>query len=146
MHWSSPAPPGPSRRSVNDSELLQALSPAAVLHIWEFNPQDLANTAWAFATLAVEESELLEAVRPAAVCKIWEFNPQNLANTAWAFATLAVDDSELLEEVRPAAVLHIWGRQRSAWRSRTSLCGSFVGSGESGARPKFVARWPLAQG
>ena len=65
--------------------------------IWEFNPQELANAAWTFATLAVRESELLEAVRPAAVCKIWEFKPQDLVNSAWAFATLAVRDSELLE-------------------------------------------------
>ena len=66
--------------------------------------QGLANTAWAFATLAEKDSELLEVVRPAVVLQILEFTAQNLANTAWAFATLAVKDSELLEAVRPAVV------------------------------------------
>ena len=32
-----------------DSELLEAVRPAAVCKIWEFNPQDLANAAWASA-------------------------------------------------------------------------------------------------
>ena len=39
---------------------------AAATHIWEGNPQNLANTAWALATLAVEDSELLVAARRAA--------------------------------------------------------------------------------
>ena len=56
---------------MRECELREAVRLAAVCHIWEFNPQELSNAAWAFATLAVEESELLEAVRPAAVCKIW---------------------------------------------------------------------------
>ncbi len=55
---------------VRGSELLEALRPAVVCKIWEHNPQGLANSAWAFATLTVKDSELLEAVRPAAVCKV----------------------------------------------------------------------------
>ena len=82
--------------AVKDSVLLEAVRPAAVLHIWAVNPQDLANTTWALATLAVEDSELLEAVRLAAALHIWEFNPQELANTAWPVVTLALEDSELL--------------------------------------------------
>jgi len=39
--------------------------------VWELSPQGLANTASAWATVAVTDSELLEAVGPAALCKIW---------------------------------------------------------------------------
>ena len=76
------------------------LANARAVHTCEFNPQELANAAWAFATLAVQDSELLEAMRPAAVFKIWEFNLQDLANTAWALATLAAKDPELPKAVR----------------------------------------------
>ena len=56
----------------------------------KLNSQDLANSAWAFATLAVKDSELLEAVRPAAVLHIWEFNPQNLAHTKSAMSQIPI--------------------------------------------------------
>ena len=46
-----------------------------VLHGWEFNPQGLANTAWAMATLALEDPELLEAMRPAAAWQFGDFKP-----------------------------------------------------------------------
>ena len=61
---------------------------AAVCKIWEFNPHNLVNTAWAFATLAVENSELLETVRLLVVYKIWEFIPRGLKFGAWGSATL----------------------------------------------------------
>ena len=63
--------------------------------VWEFHPQNLANTARAFATLPAKDSELRQVVRLAAACKVGEFNPQGLANSVWASATLALEDSEL---------------------------------------------------
>ena len=36
---------------VQDTELLEAVRPAVVCKVWEFNPQDLANSAWAFVML-----------------------------------------------------------------------------------------------
>ena len=107
------------------------MRPSAVCKIWEFNPQELVDTVWAFATLAVVDSVPLQAVRPAAVLHIWEFNPQDLANTARAMATLVVEDSALLEAMRPAAVLQSgssslrsWRTPRVPWRRRRwrSLC------------------------
>ena len=41
---------------MRNSELLEAMTVAVVLHIWEFNPQSLATTAWAVATLEVMDS------------------------------------------------------------------------------------------
>ena len=37
------------------------------MHSWGFNLQSLANTVWAFASLAVGDSELLDAVR-----RLWQ--------------------------------------------------------------------------
>ena len=64
---------------VKDKELQEALWSAPVRNIWEFNMNDLANGARAFATLDVKDEELLEAVRWATVWKIWEINAQEPA-------------------------------------------------------------------
>ena len=55
-----------AKLAVEETELLQAVRPAADTPIGESNPQGLANTARAKATLAVEGTELLVAERPAA--------------------------------------------------------------------------------
>merc|ERR1711977_786662 len=49
-------------------------------------PQELANTAWAFARAGQWDVSLFMGLARAAVWKVSEFNPQDLANTAWAFA------------------------------------------------------------
>ena len=51
-------------------------------------PQDLANTAWAFATVKQPDAILFAAFTRAVEWQMSEFTEQNLANTAWAFATL----------------------------------------------------------
>ena len=67
---------------MKDSDLLEAVKPAPLRLIWEYDPQGLATTTWVFATLVVEDSELLEALRPAAIRKTWKLTAQELANTA----------------------------------------------------------------
>ena len=52
-----------------------------------FNPQNLANTAWAFATLGHMDVQLLTALAREAARRLGDFKPQELANTVWAFAT-----------------------------------------------------------
>ena len=89
--------------------------------------QNLANTAWAFATLAVEDRELRHVVMLVAVCKVGEFNLQGLANSAWASATLALEDPELLEAMWLAAVCKVGefnpqGPSNTAWASATLQC------------------------
>ena len=53
-----------------------------------FNPQVLANTAWAFATLGQADAQLFTALAREAERRVGNFNPQDPTNTAWAFATL----------------------------------------------------------
>ena len=48
----------------------------------DFNPQDLANTAWAFATVGHEEKQLFTSLAAAVERRMKEFNSQELVNTA----------------------------------------------------------------
>ena len=49
--------------------------------VGNFNPQDLANTAWAFATLGQLDAQLFTALAREAERHAGNFNPQDLANT-----------------------------------------------------------------
>ena len=73
-----------------DAQLFTALAREAERHVGNANPQNLANTAWAFATLGQLDSRLFTLLAREPECRMSEFNPQNLANTAWAFATLSI--------------------------------------------------------
>jgi len=53
----------------------------------EFAPQNLSNTAWAFATAGHAAPALFDAIGREAAGRVRELKPQELANTAWAFAT-----------------------------------------------------------
>ena len=64
-------------------QLLLALGAASAQRLAEFNSQDLANSAWCFATCQLEEvGELGTEV----LAKLPEFAPQGLATTAWAYS------------------------------------------------------------
>ena len=46
--------------------------------------QNLANTAWAFATVGHKDERLFSTLAAAAERRMRDFNSQNLANIAWA--------------------------------------------------------------
>ena len=52
----------------------------------QFKAQELANTAWAFATVGQKDEPLFNALAKMAERRLDQFNAQELANTAWAFA------------------------------------------------------------
>ncbi len=62
----------------------------------EFNAQDLANTAWAFATLSRPDEMLFMPLALEAERRLNELNTQELANMAWAFATVNQPHAKLL--------------------------------------------------
>jgi len=53
----------------------------------DFNPQNLANMAWAFTTAGHAAPSLFDAFAAEAARRVRDLSPQNLANTAWAYAT-----------------------------------------------------------
>ena len=67
------------------------------------NPQDVANTAWAFATVSYQDEKLFAALTIAAEQQLSEFNVQEVANTAWAFATMNSRDGKLFAALARAA-------------------------------------------
>ena len=107
-------------RGTTLNNLFDALASASVARVREFNPQELANTAWAYATAGHAAPQLLDALASASVARVREFNPQNLANTAWAYAVLdvvgglslvtegAVDAHEHTFSVQGMCQLHQW--------------------------------------
>ena len=60
----------------------------------EFNVQNVANPAWAFATKNYRDEKLFAGLAIAAERRLSEFNVK-VANTAWAFATLIYRDEKL---------------------------------------------------
>ena len=69
----------------------------------EFNAQDIANMAWAFAKLGQSDEKLFAALARAAQLRMNGFTVQELVNTAWAFATLGQSDEKLFAAVASAA-------------------------------------------
>ena len=61
----------------------------------EFKPQNLANMAWAFATVNQSDEILFMALARVAEQQVSEFTEQGLTNTAWAFATVHQSEEKL---------------------------------------------------
>ena len=53
----------------------------------KFNAQNVANTAWAFATAGESDALVFTTLARAAERHMGDFNAQDLVSTAWAFAT-----------------------------------------------------------
>jgi hypothetical protein len=62
-------------------------------------PQAVANTAWAFATLNVPAQSLFKKIDERASFLVENWNPQEIANTAWAFATLNIPARSLFKNI-----------------------------------------------
>jgi hypothetical protein len=72
-------------------ENIESWAIPATEDIEKFNPQELANSLWAFATLSIEPPpQFLNAWVQKATKDIEKFNSQDLANSLWAFATLGI--------------------------------------------------------
>jgi hypothetical protein len=130
-------------RGGRQEELSGAIAGRGLVRPEEFNPLNLANTAWTFATLGTPQEKLLRLEEPhpqfltttalafatrdvlqeslrgiagTALVRFEEFNPRGLANTAWEVATLGVRE----EELRSGGGLWRGARSstRKPWRTR----------------------------
>jgi len=68
--------------------LLAAIAEQFQTQVSELNAQNLANTAWAFATVEIHDMPFFNFIAEQAHNQIRHFGPQSLSNTAWAFATI----------------------------------------------------------
>ena len=69
-----------------DEALWVALATRGVAVVGELNPQELATTAWAYATARRRAPALYDAIAAEATGRVRTLNPQGIANLAWAFA------------------------------------------------------------
>eukprot|EP00978_Attheya_sp_CCMP212_P000883 scaffold1892_cov47-Attheya_sp.AAC.2 len=75
--------------------------------VQEGDPQQIANTVWACATLEIESPILFSQVEKHAKWFVQESNSQGIANTVWAFATLGVASPILFSQVETHAKLFV---------------------------------------
>lgn len=78
-----------------------------LLRIDEFEAQEFANTAWAFAMLGIKSREFFDAMAGTARSRLATFNGRDLANTARAFAKSGIDARELHFEAIADSALKI---------------------------------------
>jgi len=79
------------------------LATAARPRIGDFDPENLANTAWALATAGQKDASLFASLAAAVQLQIGVFKPLEVANTAWAFATASQKDASLFAALAIAA-------------------------------------------
>jgi len=72
-----------------------------------FGPQELANTAWAFATAGHAAPSLFDAIGRESAGRVCEFKSQELSNTAWAFATAGHAAPALFDAIAVQAASHV---------------------------------------
>ena len=69
----------------------------------EMNGQNIANTAWVFATVRQSDEKLFVAFAWILELRMREFLPQTLTNAAWAFATATQSHMKLFVAIATAA-------------------------------------------
>ncbi|KAL3919870.1 MAG: hypothetical protein SGPRY_005473, partial [Prymnesium sp.] len=84
--------------------LLDALAQSACDRPSEFNPQEVCNLVWAFATLKRRHAALFECFSGIATAMAAEFTPQGLSQTVWAFSKLNLSKHSLLLAAADAAL------------------------------------------
>ena len=73
-----------------------ALAVRAAWQVGEFDTQAIANTAWAFATVAAPDEQLFVRLAAAAERRVSELSVPEFASTAWAFTTVNHSHEKLL--------------------------------------------------
>lgn len=116
----------PITKDMCAQRLLKLLSQLVMVRCSEFRARDLANVAWAFATLGEVDNALLLTVAAEATRKIDEFNEQNLSNTIWAFAKLRLRHDPLVVAIAEATMAKIshftpQGLSNIAWAFATQI-------------------------
>merc|ERR1712224_447898 len=65
-----------------------------LLSAGEFDSQNLAITAWSFATRGIIDEPLLAAIASSAIRPITDYQAQHLMLTAWAYDSLALQHDD----------------------------------------------------
>jgi len=79
--------------------VLAAVSREAPAKLAAFGPQEISNTAWAFATAGFPAPKLFRGMALAASAKVDRFKPQELSNLVWAFSKCGLAAPALFDAV-----------------------------------------------
>mmetsp|Transcript_52895 Transcript_52895/g.116101 ORF Transcript_52895/g.116101 Transcript_52895/m.116101 type:complete len:479 (-) Transcript_52895:205-1641(-) len=82
--------------------LLDEICDSAMQQIESFNPQDLANTAGALASLKCRKDSFMQAIAEQALMKLDSFVPQAVSTVAWACGTLGYRHVALMQAIGDA--------------------------------------------
>jgi len=92
---------------VNLGLTLNAMATEAAWCVSDFDPQDLANTAWAFSTAGRAAPVLFDAIAAEVLRRVREFKAPSLANTAWAFDTAGHATPALVDAIAAEAARRV---------------------------------------
>lgn len=96
-----------STAEIYDRPLFEASAKMMVDHIEDFNAQELANSASAFAFFGEVDHALFKTIGNEAIVKLATFTPQNLANLLHAFASSSVSHPRLFDSISREAALRL---------------------------------------
>ena len=83
-------------------------------------PQDVSNTAWAFAIVGIQHTEFLDAVAVELERRLRLFTPQETANALWALATLDHCPPNLLYRLESGIVnMQRYSKDARFWTTRS---------------------------
>ena len=72
----------------SDEKLFATLASGAELRVNKFLPQNVASTAWAFATSGQSDEKLFATLTSTVHQRVSALKPQELGNAEWVLATL----------------------------------------------------------
>ena len=79
------------------------VSIAAIQCLDQFDPQNLANFAWAYATAERASPQLFGALAQASLHRLDDFVAEGLSSTAWAYAKAGIAAPALFREIAKRA-------------------------------------------
>ena len=79
------------------------VSIAAIQCLDQFDPQNLANFAWAYATVERASPQLFGALAQASLHRLDDFIAEGLSSTAWAYAKAGIAAPALFREIAKRA-------------------------------------------
>jgi very-short-patch-repair endonuclease len=89
-------------------------------------PQEIANTAWAFATLNVPAPALFKKIDARASFLVENGIPRNIAITAWAFAALKTPAPALFKEIEERASVLVEDGTTQAFTNTAWACARLL--------------------
>ena len=83
--------------------MFDVISNAAMTCFDQFDPQNLANFAWAYATVERASPQLFGALAQASLHRLDDFIAEGLSSTAWAYAKAGIAAPALFREIAKRA-------------------------------------------